>query len=79
MLVELPCGVNIRRQVIQSNFIDPLCFRTIVVLLSCHLFKDSCIFVFKVIFYSKNIEIFFSLIHFVTAVRVVKTVVSLSL
>ena len=72
MLVQLPCGINIRRQAIQSNFIDPLCFRTIVVLLiseTRHLFKDSCIFVIIVVFYSKKIQIFFSLIRFVTTVR----------
>ena len=71
------CGINIRRKVIQSNFVDPLCFQTIVVLLTCHLFKDSCIFVFN--FFWNKIEIFFSLIHFLTDIRVVKTVVSLSL
>ena len=51
--------MQLRRQVVQSNFIDPLCFRTIVVLLMCHLFKDSCIFVFIAIFlFQKNSNIF---------------------
>ena len=53
----------------------PFCFLTIVVLLVCHFFRDSCIFVFIAIFYSKKVQIFFSLIRFVRVVTITNKLV----
>ena len=68
MLVQLPCDIKEARHSMQFQ---PLCFRTIVVLLICHLFKDGCIFVFIAIFYFKKFKYFCSLKRFMMAVRVV--------
>ena len=53
----------------------PFCFLTIVVLLVCHFFRDSCMFVFIAIFYSKKVQNFFSLIRFVRVVTITNKLV----
>ena len=68
MLVQLPCKIKEAGNSIQFH---PLCFRTRVVSLICHLCKYSCVFDFTAIFNFKKVQIFFSLIRFVMAVRVV--------